>query len=89
MSSIEYLYWYEGDALKHHVGNYGSNYEACVKHEAIVYFCYSIHYQFKTPWFCLNSAYEVTEYVQKVEDVPPDIRALHLLIYRGDYALHK
>ena len=81
MSGLEYLYWYEGDELKHHVGNYPSTYKMCVKHEAIVYFCYSIHDQFRTPWFCLNNAY----IVQKVEDVPPDIRALHLLIYRGDY----
>lgn len=85
MSSLEYLYWYEGDALKHHVGNYPSTREACVKHGASVYFYYSTHYQFKTPWFCLNSAYEGTEIIHKVEYVPPDIRALHLLIYRGDH----
>jgi hypothetical protein len=85
MSSLEYLYWYEGDELKHFVGTFREIAFTCAENKAAVYFCYSIHMQFLLPWYCLNPGFRITETFKRLEDVPPDIRALHLLIYRGDY----
>ena len=88
MRSLEYLYWYEGDELKHFVGTFREIAGTCKDKDAPIYYCYSIHLQFKQPWYCLNASFQI-DVLRKVEDVPPDIRALHLLIYRGDHAIHK
>jgi len=84
MSDLEYLYWYEGDALKHYVGNYSQTHDTCINSGAEVHYCYGTGYQFDSPWCYLDNKYS-TESPIHASDVPPDIRALHLLIYRGDH----
>jgi hypothetical protein len=85
MSSLEYLYWYEGFELKHFVGTFREIAGTCKDKGAPVYYSYSIHLQFKQPWHQLNASFQIVKVLRKLEDVPPDIRALHLLIHRGDY----
>lgn len=84
MSELEYLYWYEGDKLKHHVGNYNQTHATCRSSGAEVHYCYGVGYQFESPWYTLGNKYELIDHLL-LPDVPTDIRALHLLIYRGDY----
>lgn len=84
MSDLEYLYWHEGDELKHHVGNYDQTCATCRSSGAEVHYCYGTGYQFESPWYTLSHKYDV-QGVLPPSAVPHDIRALHLLIYRGDH----
>jgi hypothetical protein len=84
MSGIEYLYWYEGSERKHFVGNYNQTRAMCRNSGAERHYCYGTGYGWDSPWYLLDGAYSTNGDIP-ASDVPPDIRALHLLIYRGDY----
>ena len=84
MSDLKYLYWYEGDEIKHSVGNYFQTYDKCINSGAEEHYYYGTVYQFVSLWYRLDNKYS-TEGSIPASEVPPDIRALHLLIYRGDH----
>lgn len=82
--SIEYLYWYRNGVLHHVIGKAEVVYANVKYHKAEPYYCYGAGYQFHSPWYVLNNEYGVKDIVHE-SSVPAQIRALHLIVYRGDY----
>ena len=82
-TSLEYLYWYDTNGeLRHRIDNYRGMIHACMMSKAHYHWCYAPHYQFTSPWIGYDDKAGVTHIIKESE-VPTDIRALHLLLYRG------
>lgn len=82
--TLEYLYWYKNGELHHFIGTSKPVYIAVISNKAAPYYCYGAGYQFAHPWYTLTNDYGVHEIIPSTR-VPPEILALHLLIYRGDH----
>lgn len=81
----EYLYWTDSrGTLRHFIGNYNAVMKACARYTQSQYYCYGEGYQFESPWYILNSNYDLLKQLQPCE-VPAEIQALHLLLYRGHH----
>ena len=82
-NSLEYLYWYDMNGeLRHRIDDYRGMIHACKVSGAEHHWCYAPRYQFTSPWIVYNPSAGVVD-IAKESKVPTDIRALHLLIYRG------
>ena len=83
MLSTEYLYWYDENAkLQYRIDDYLGMIHACRVSGAKHHWCYAPSYQFTSSWIMYNP-YAGVEAIIRESDVPAEIRALHLLIYRG------
>jgi len=82
-TSLEYLYWYdENGELRHRIDDYRGAIHACMTSGAEYHWCYAPDYQFTSPWVGYDTSATITHIIRECE-VPTDIRALHLLLYRG------
>ena len=82
-TSLEYLYWYDMNGeLRHRIDDYRGMIHACKLSGAERHWCYAPSYQFTSPWIGYDAKAGVTHIIGEC-DVPADIRALHLLLYRG------
>ena len=82
-NSLEYLYWYdENGELQYRIDTYPGMIHACKVSGAKRHWCYTPSYQFSSPWVGYDNKAGVISIIGECE-VPTDIRALHLLIYRG------
>lgn len=82
-NSLEYLYWYdENGELRHRIDTYPGMIHACKVSGAIGHWCYAPNYQFTSPWVGYDAKARITHIIGDCE-VPTNIRALHLLLYRG------
>lgn len=82
-NSLEYLYWYDMNGeLQHRIDTYPGMIHACKVSGAERHWCYASNYQFTSSWVVYDVMARITHIIGEYE-VPKDIRALHLLIYRG------
>lgn len=84
MNSLEYLYWYSNGELHSFIGTPKPVFAQVIHHKAAPYYCYGAGYQFIHPWYILTNGYGVLKIIPSTE-VPKDILAMHLLLYRGDH----
>lgn len=81
---LEYLYWYDSEGvLQYRIGGPKEIMAACAYYDQALYYCYGEAYQFQSPWYRLNSQYGVDIVFPNETHVPAEIRATHMLIYRG------
>lgn len=82
-ASLEYLYWYDTNGeLRHRIDTYLGMIYACKESGAERHWCYAPSYQFNSPWIGYDATAGVTHIIGECE-VPAQIRALHLLLYRS------
>lgn len=84
MSRYSYLYWHINGELRYTEGDDKKIVDACARSGSKLHYCYDESYQFKHPWFTLNHQYGVLNIIP-ADKVPMDIRAQHLLLYRGNH----
>lgn len=83
MESLEYLYWLDMEGnLHHYIGTYRDIIFACKASGAEHHWCYAPFYQFNSPWVCYGSNAAIKNIIGECE-LPTEVRALHLLIFRG------
>lgn len=83
MESLEYLYWLDNDGhLHHYINTYRHIIFACKASGATAHWCYAPAYQFSSDWIVYNREAGVQSVIE-AKYVPAEVKALHLLIYRG------
>ena len=83
---LQYLYWLDAEGtLKYHIDTYPGMIHTCKVSGASAHWCYAPEYQFTSDWIVYNAQAGVQSIIE-AKHVPPEVRALHLLIYRGDHA---
>ena len=83
MESLEYLYWLDIEGtLKYRIDTYPGMIDACRRSGASAHWCFAPAYQFSSDWIVYNREAGVQSIIE-AKYVPAEVRAVHLLIFRG------